>query len=464
MRWGFVLDQDSCIGCHACTVACKQENEVPLGAFRTWVKWIEHGQFPETSRSAAVLRCNHCEDAPCVKICPTIALHKRDDGIVDLDHSRCIGCASCLQACPYDAIYIDPDEGTAAKCHFCAHRMEVNLAPACVAVCPEQAIKVVDLDDPATRAELGEAKAVVRKPERGTKPQTYYLGVDPLALDPLAVDGTRTMSHAEVPDPMPAPGNAAARAVYDVPRVRPWGNRIAAYMVTKAIASGALIAAVLQFWGPDVGFDRSFALLALVMNVATMFLLVSDLHKPARFLYLLTKGNSKSWLVRGGYVLAAHAGVSLLWALRPFDPPTDSIPMGAFVFSVFSILVALATSAYTAFLFWQARGRELWAEDRTLMLVLIVQAFAAGSAVGWFAGDRSRTWALGYLAVTIFAHFLKPATAAARQAHRYMIHHPAYWGGVLLAATAVFYPPLVIGAFAFLDWIYVKAGQEVALS
>ncbi len=196
MLWGFVLDQDACIGCHACTVACKAENDVPLGAFRTWVKWIEHGSFPETQRSAAVLRCNHCEDAPCITICPTVALYKLDNGIVDLDRDRCIGCASCLQACPYDAIYIDPRSGTAAKCHFCAHRIEVDLSPACVSGCPEQAIKVVDLDDPAVRADLGERKATVRKAYRGTKPQTFYLGADPLALDPLAVVGTRTLSHA----------------------------------------------------------------------------------------------------------------------------------------------------------------------------------------------------------------------------------------------------------------------------
>ncbi|MEM7263199.1 MAG: 4Fe-4S dicluster domain-containing protein, partial [Planctomycetota bacterium] len=187
MRWGFVLDQGACIGCHACTVGCKAENEVPLGAFRTWVKWIEHGHYPETQRSAAVLRCNHCEDAPCIEICPTIALHKREDGIVDLDADRCVGCASCLQACPYDAIYIDPFEGTAAKCHFCAHRLEVDLAPACVAVCPEQAIKVIDLEAPGVRKELRTRGATVRKPERRTRPQTFYLDTDPATLDPLAV-------------------------------------------------------------------------------------------------------------------------------------------------------------------------------------------------------------------------------------------------------------------------------------
>ena len=282
MRWGFVLDQDACIGCHACTVACKAENDVPLGAFRTWVKWIEHGQFPDTQRSAAVLRCNHCEDAPCITICPTIALHKREDGIVDLDADRCIGCASCLQACPYDAIYIDPREGTAAKCHFCAHRLEVDLAPACVSVCPEQAINVVDLDAEGIRQELSARGATVRKADRGTKPQTFYLGADPLALDPLAVDGTRTLSHAEVPDPMPAPGNTQARAVYDVPRVRQWGGRIAAYMVTKAIASGALLAAAIAPWSDKLN-SVAMGWTSILFTVLTILLLIGDLHQPRRF-------------------------------------------------------------------------------------------------------------------------------------------------------------------------------------
>ena len=127
MRYGFVLDQRKCIGCHACTVACKEENGVPLGVNRTWVKYIEKGTFPDTRRYFAVLRCNHCDDAPCVTICPTVALYRRPDGIVDFDGARCIGCKSCMQACPYDALYIDPQTQTAAKCHYCAHRVEVGL-------------------------------------------------------------------------------------------------------------------------------------------------------------------------------------------------------------------------------------------------------------------------------------------------------------------------------------------------
>src|SRR5262252_5982787 len=122
-KYAFVIDQRKCIGCHACTVACKAEHE-----------------FPNSRRYFLVNRCNHCDNAPCVAICPTRALYKRKDGIVDFDSSRCIGCKSCMQACPYDALYIDPNTHTAAKCNYCAHRVEVGLEPACVIVCPEQAI------------------------------------------------------------------------------------------------------------------------------------------------------------------------------------------------------------------------------------------------------------------------------------------------------------------------------------
>jgi Fe-S-cluster-containing dehydrogenase component len=151
LRYGFVIDQNRCIGCHACTVACKEEHNVAVGVFRTWVKYIEKGSFPDVSRHFAVLRCNHCDNAPCVEICPTSALFRRPDGIVDFDNMRCIGCKSCMQACPYDALYIDPKTSTAAKCNYCAHRVETGLEPACVIVCPTQAIIAGDLDQPSSR-------------------------------------------------------------------------------------------------------------------------------------------------------------------------------------------------------------------------------------------------------------------------------------------------------------------------
>ncbi|MEW6637605.1 MAG: 4Fe-4S binding protein, partial [Actinomycetota bacterium] len=104
--YGFIIDNRKCIGCHACTVACKAEHEVPVGVNRTWVKYIEKGEFPDTQRAFHVMRCNHCEDAPCVEACPVTALFTREDGIVDFNWDRCIGCKACTQACPYDALYI----------------------------------------------------------------------------------------------------------------------------------------------------------------------------------------------------------------------------------------------------------------------------------------------------------------------------------------------------------------------
>ena len=188
MKYGFVIDNRKCIGCHACTTACKSEHEVPVGVFRTWVKQVEKGTFPNTRRLFSVLRCNHCTDAPCVEICPVEALYYRPDGIVDFNKDRCIGCKSCMQACPYDALYIDPDTHTAAKCNYCAHRVDVGLEPACVVVCPEHAIISGDMDDP--RSEISQTLArhqtTVRKPEKGTVPNLFYIDGDESSLTPTA--------------------------------------------------------------------------------------------------------------------------------------------------------------------------------------------------------------------------------------------------------------------------------------
>jgi Fe-S-cluster-containing dehydrogenase component len=146
-RFGFAIDNRVCIGCHACTVACKSEHSVPIGVNRTWVKYIEKGTFPNTRRSFSVQRCNHCDDAPCVEICPVTSLYRRPDGIVDFDFDRCIGCKACMQACPYDALYLDPETLTAAKCNYCTHRVDQGYEPACVVVCPVEAIVSGDLDD-----------------------------------------------------------------------------------------------------------------------------------------------------------------------------------------------------------------------------------------------------------------------------------------------------------------------------
>ena len=190
MRYGFIIDNRKCIGCHACTTACKSEHDVPLGVFRTWVKQVEKGVFPNTRRLFSVMRCNHCTDAPCVEICPVEALFFRPDGIVDFDKNRCIGCKSCMQACPYDALYIDPDTHTAAKCNYCAHRVDVGLEPACVNVCPEHAIISGDMENPATEISqlLARETVTVRKAAKGTRPNLFYIDGDEASLNPAATE------------------------------------------------------------------------------------------------------------------------------------------------------------------------------------------------------------------------------------------------------------------------------------
>ena len=184
MNYGFLINNDACIGCHACSTACKSENQVPLSVNRTWVKYVETGLYPNVRRHFQVTRCNHCANPPCVRICPVTAMYQREDGIVEFDPDVCIGCKACMQACPYDAIYVDPDRGTVAKCHYCAHRVDVGLEPACVVVCPEHAIIAGDLDDPNTEISrmLAENKVTVRKPEQGTAPKLFYIGGNDAAM------------------------------------------------------------------------------------------------------------------------------------------------------------------------------------------------------------------------------------------------------------------------------------------
>src|SRR3972149_6203184 len=201
-NYGFLMDQRKCIGCHACSTACKSENQVPLGVYRTWVKYVEKGTFPNTRRSFQVTRCNHCANPPCARICPAPPIYQRPDGIVEFAPRICIGCKACIQACPYDAIYIDPETHTAAKCHFCAHRVEVGLEPACVIVCPEHAIIAGDLDD--LNSEIARTIAMqqvrARKPEQGTQPKLFYIDAEEISIVPALAAQDKGMLWAEWPD------------------------------------------------------------------------------------------------------------------------------------------------------------------------------------------------------------------------------------------------------------------------
>jgi Fe-S-cluster-containing dehydrogenase component/formate-dependent nitrite reductase membrane component NrfD len=426
MKYGFIIDNRKCIGCHACTTACKSEHEVPVGVFRTWVKQVEKGTFPNTRRVFSVLRCNHCTDAPCVEICPVTALYTRPDGIVDFDKDRCIGCKSCMQACPYDALYIDPDTHTAAKCNYCAHRVDVGLEPACVVVCPEHAIISGDLHDPNSEISttLSRHQTTVRKPEKATIPNLYYIDGDEFSLSPTAAeqpDGnlwsaqTRGVGHfARITErlawqgedvvqelmqktaavvPESAAGNFAppksievltgqnAKRVYGIPdKGILWGWEVPAYVTTKAVAAGAYLIGMLLFLGQNETFT-DWSLLrwslgtSLVFLVLTTALLVKDLDQPKRFLYVILRPQWRSWLVRGGYALTLFGGLLTLQLVAAwFEWERTAVWL-----VLPGVFLAVVVAVYTAYLFAQARGRDFW-QSPILPLHMLVHCLMAGGA------------------------------------------------------------------------------------
>ncbi len=184
VRWAMVIDMRRCIGCQACAVACKSENAVPLGAWRSWVKGVEKGRYPMVLRSFLPTVCNTCDNPICVRNCPVQATYAREDGIVMIDPHRCIGCKYCIAFCPYDVRFLNPLKKIVQKCQFCHHRVDAGLEPACVNTCPTRAMVFGDLNDPDSEvSRLIATNAVqVLKPEKATEPQAYYIAADMVAM------------------------------------------------------------------------------------------------------------------------------------------------------------------------------------------------------------------------------------------------------------------------------------------
>lgn len=240
-RLGMVIDLERCIGCRGCMVACKVENNTTEAAFWMYVFRLEEGEFPDTRVTFLPRPCQHCDNAPCVKVCPVGARFKREDGIVLTDFQRCIGCRYCEVACPYGVNYFNwkapednyyfawdeaenkdvvngvvppwrnPDtefvqgeeerltaggghfKGVVEKCTFCVQRVEKGLDPACVTTCPVSALIFGDLDDPDSAVNQYQAnrERFGLLEEMGTKPSVIYVGGNPPRSDVTEIEPVR---------------------------------------------------------------------------------------------------------------------------------------------------------------------------------------------------------------------------------------------------------------------------------
>ena len=501
VRWVKVLDQTRCIGCHACTTACKSENEVPVGVTRTYVKSVDVGTFPSVRRAFQVTRCNQCADAPCVRACPTGAMYRRPDGIVDFDKSSCIGCKACMAACPYDAIFINPEDHAAEKCNFCAHRIDVGLEPACVTVCPTEAIIVGDLNDPSSKVSqtIQRQSVAVRRPEKETRPGVYYKGAHQATLDPLAArrptGGLFAWATQGPPGPQTVtsghPGrhnsSAAALLSYDIPHVAPWGWRVSLYTFTKGLAAGGFLVPLLlvlagriTWTGPVMALAAP--LVALAALGATGVLLVWDLKQPRRFTMIFTRPQWGSWIVRGAFIVSAY-GAALVAALVCGVVGSAAAEQ---VVAAFAAPLAVATACYTAYLFAQAKARDLW-QSPVLAPHLLAQACVAGAAAtvaltDAFSGARAAHAAAVVLAIAAATHLAfvaAEATTGHGTAHAHLAmteilrgrYARWFWPATLAAAVAVAAPVIGVVAtpFALLGLLayehaYVQGAQCVPLA
>lgn len=180
-RFGMLIDLAKCIGCNACVVACKMENETPLSKFNTWIEsWDVRDGNGYVRRANVPKQCNHCENPACVEVCPTQASYIAEDGTVQIDLEKCIGCDACMVACPYEARWHNDETNVVQKCTFCEHRIAEGMLPACVGGCVAGARVFGDLNDPESdiAKRLAEVQTEVLLPDSGMDPKIYYIGLD----------------------------------------------------------------------------------------------------------------------------------------------------------------------------------------------------------------------------------------------------------------------------------------------
>jgi hypothetical protein len=377
----------------------------------------------------------------------------------------------------------------------------MGLEPACVTVCPTEAILVGDLNDPAAPvAQAIQRDAVqVRRPEKETRPGVYYAGAHQATLDPLAArrpDGGLFAWATQGPvgaqsvvsgHPGQPASSAAALLSYDVPHQAPWGWRVSLYTWTKSIAAGSFAVPVALALAGELGWSNPAArwaapMLALGFLAVTGALLIADLKHPRRFYLIFTRRQWRSWLVRGSFVLGGYGGVVTLYLVASLAGWTGAGQALAGI----GLPLAAAAACYTAYLFAQAKGRDLW-QSPLLAPHLAVQAALAGAAatlpvLAWLAPGGAVTACEAVLAAAAGLHVLLAAgevtlphvTAHAHLAARELTrgrYARLFWPALAAVAVGVAAPWIGVAATAFAlagllahEHAYVQAGQSVPLA
>jgi formate-dependent nitrite reductase membrane component NrfD/ferredoxin len=440
-------------------------------------------------------------------------MFKRADGIVDFDKSICIGCKACIAACPYDAIFINPEDHSAEKCNFCAHRIDMGLEPACVVVCPTQAILVGDMNDEDSYvAQIINREAVtVRRPEKETLPKLFYKGAHQATLDPLAArrpggglfmwsEQQESSAHVVSGNPTYNNSSAAALLSYDVAHSIPWDWRVSLYTWTKGIAAGVyLVASLLVLfgflsWNNEIWLWVTPIVSGLFLAV-TGGLLLWDLEHPERFYLIFTRPQWRSWLVKGAFIIAAY---TLVLALHFIGSLAGSRSLQRWLM-IPGIPLSILTAIYTAYLFAQAKARDMW-QNPLLPPHLIVQAVLLGSTMLLVIYVAMRTEPilplvlplLWTLAASSLFHLLMVwgevslthPTAHARVAIWEMVrgrYRNDFWMGTLLSLVGGLVPwlaifgvvnisigvagaPMALIGLMLYENAYVQAGQSVPLA